>query len=142
MQTSEIDIDKLEAGPQLDALVAEEVFGRSVTRLYSYDKDAVVDAYFIDDPSKSGYGESVPHYSMDIAAAWLVVAKLSAEGRGIQVFINSVQGEEGVYIFDKPRAAVSIGAGYAPTVQLAICKAALKAVLGSQDVKKDVKPAG
>lgn len=68
-----MNIDSLLAGRELDALIAEKIFGFSDIREYA-------EGYF-------GKGEvfglfakqRIPDFSTDIAAAWLVVEKLKRE---------------------------------------------------------------
>lgn len=74
------DVDKLEAGPKLDALVAEKVMGWEVG---PHTADPLVARFKFrwKLPNDAGYGdEPPPEYSTDIAAAWEVVEKLCASG--------------------------------------------------------------
>lgn len=58
-----MNIDELKPGRELDALVAEKVFGVDVGDIY-YDSTMQEITNF-----------SIPHYSTDISAAWEVVEK-------------------------------------------------------------------
>lgn len=107
------EIDKLEVGFELDALVAEKIFNDTPPR---------------------GYG--VPDYSTDIAAAWEVVEKMASKGFDAEVMslssgLPSVDDNHRCYCeFQVPwRIGFNRLRAFAPTVPLAICRAALKAVL-------------
>lgn len=110
-----MDIDKLEAGRELDVLVADNVMG-------GYESKTIG---FILPPGKRlteahADFDKVPHYSTEIGAAWKVVEKV---GLWVGPFTP------GVYW-----SAVSIDdylnsrATKAASAPLAICRAALKAV--------------
>ena len=113
-----MDIDTMPAGREMDALVAEKVMGWDICWAVPY-KDGTKC------PLRSN-GEQVPHYSIDIAAAWGVVGKL-LKNRVLHV-CGSVKDGWDVWI---PEVAT----GAAPktskcdTFPLAICRAALKACL-------------
>jgi hypothetical protein len=108
-----MDIDKLEAGRKLDALVAEKI------------GLPLLDGNPTGNPMLGG-GDRI-RYSTDIAAAWRVIEKV------IEIF--------GDYGFDLHRINNGVflcGLGerdylqrvsaHAPTAPLAICRAALKAI--------------
>lgn len=117
----------MEPGRELDALVAEKVMGLEITKIangHMWFRDGVT------------LRSPIPHYSTDIAAAWLVVEKMSSDGwiHEITEHINDSQikcamfaNRSGHYesyerSWDDEQWAVS---GTAPH---AICLAALKAV--------------
>ena len=61
----------MDAGRELDALVAEKVMGC----------DPVKGMYYCTDPNHPNKcGEGIAHYSTDISAAWEVVEKLQNDG--------------------------------------------------------------
>jgi hypothetical protein len=113
---------------ELDALVAEKVFGwqRCEAQLHPTDNRMIRGVGYC--PPNWGTGERdvdvVPDYSTDIAAAWQVVEKM----RGVIVSINPpndahddewcVEWFDGVHTLDAACAA---------TAPLAICRAALNA---------------
>ena len=68
----------LPAGRELDALVAEKVFGLAVDRVQFATADTT--GYKSDD----GFRYPVPRYSRDIASAWGVVDKLTKDGYAFQ----------------------------------------------------------
>lgn len=84
----------MEAGRELDALIAERVMGLTVVRLLepvSIDRREAPDGLYAADADLAteieqhlgagGYGyAALPHYSTDIAAAWQVVEKMRADG--------------------------------------------------------------
>ena len=127
------EIDEMEAGPELDALVAEKVMGwysrqetfegtsffgnpRSITLAFWYTKN----------------GELLPlgatDFSTDIAAAWQVVEKLTVETtnfRLIRYAYNRVYACFSFTDWDEDITGEGNGEYSAP---LAICKAALKVI--------------
>lgn len=106
------DIDKMEAGPELDKLVNEKVFGIQLNEF--------------DDIT------SIKPYSTDIAAAWEVVEKL--KGDPIDSKIDWSWNPEISWLDGNRGWSVVLRGceGVAPTVQLAICRAALSAVESSK----------
>jgi len=111
----------LPAGRELDAIVAEKVMGMRVLR----HADGSI--------SEGGQGNErvrrdakIPMYSTSIAAAWEVVEKLLSGGRSIVMTcgIDSLP-TFFVRIGDDPGEFVAEN-----TAPLAICRAALKAVMG------------
>jgi hypothetical protein len=133
---NEDEIMKLEAGRELDALVAEKVMGWQW-----FDHTGYAIRYFRP-PNRFNYGaiaegkeinylESLPHYSTDIAAAWEVAEKLG-NWHGFDFLVIKAAGNDlwcaGWYEFYgddyETRAADE-----AETVPLAICRAALLAAM-------------
>jgi hypothetical protein len=142
-------IDELQAGPELDRLVAEEVMGWTI-----YDDggephrwlggDGLLTGWALDEWSDGYFDEYSPHYagdapalftphgvfrpSVDIAAAWLVFERMTE-----LIFCSSV-GNNG----NKHAAHIDCrfwneadgrrGISIARTAPLAICRAALKAI--------------
>ena len=88
---TEAEIDTLEAGPVLDALVAEKVFGLSLCEFRVTSEINGVQVIACkhsngDGSSLAGYpskcyepGLALHHYSRNIAPAWEVVEKVNAE---------------------------------------------------------------
>ena len=138
----------LEAGRELDALIAEKVFGFEVIevqevnpllaglrrglkgrKLNKTEMWECLETY-----KKLKNGKYLPHYSTDIAAAWQVVEKLRAdcvfanigpdpsEGGGYNCQFHWAEGHDE---FD-----IRLEDAAAPTAPLAICRAALKVVKG------------
>lgn len=113
----------LTAGPQMDALVAEQVmgWGRSKGGLYRPGGD----------PKNIRDYRDVPRYSTDIAAAWLVVEKLIADGWFPDVQFND-WGTESWHATLMRRTDDERADGYhgaqAASAPLAICRAALAAL--------------
>jgi Phage ABA sandwich domain len=114
------DIDKLEAGDELDVLIAEKVMGCKTRK-------GPAQWLYCDCPK--GYMEPWPHgnmgsdgsikdYSSDIAAAWEVVEKYKGWGSGFHIWT--------VNLFTEVKFMnTEVRANTAP---LAICRAALKAI--------------
>ena len=124
-----MDTDKLEAGRELDALIAECVMGKSVVETEECNG---IDNLWLA-PYRDEWDDApLPQYSVKIRAAWAVVEKLGynwnlyrdvgkcgddyeTSGDGLYRFIYSAPG--------MPMQGVT-----ASTAPLAICRAALKAV--------------
>ncbi len=119
-----MDIDKLEASPELDALVAEKVMGWKLGKLFPSSESQ----YWIDSGGEPTLYRTLNckdreitifQPSLDIACAWEVVEKLEMivgpGGEGWQAMEQ--------YDLDAPGFHAT-----APSAPLAICRAALKAV--------------
>lgn len=102
------DFDKLEAGPELDALVAERVMG--------IDLDGTK-------PHLPYRGVGCTPYSTDIAAAWEVLEELGDVTLGHQARVCNGQW----VCFVDTSGPFQGPSGAADTAPLAICRAALKA---------------
>lgn len=105
----------MKAGRELDALIAEKVFGKTV------DRSSHFDIYYDNGPS-------IPFYSTRIAGAWLVVEKLVADG--MQPIVNYLNGQ--ILAYDGWHCCIAKGyevyhSHGCETAPLAICLAALKA---------------
>lgn len=133
----------MDAGRELDALVAEHVMGwKRVDVPKDYDGQNAGVTLLPATPSSIGWDPKgayalwhfCPYYSTDIAAAWLVVEKLVNEGK---VFI--VKGD-GLRTGDYPLKWTVLCDNQprtdANTAPLAICLAALKAVSYQLDRKE------
>lgn len=109
-------IQGMKAGRELDALVVEKVFNKSITTTYGEDSVHTLDRL------KVGY--LIQNYSTDIAAAWEVVEKLKEKGISIYVkaFLDT-------YCVEAHSVGSSINKILADTAPEAICKAALLAIL-------------
>lgn len=113
-----MNIDEMQAGRELDALIAEKVMG-------------------LDAPTKrkpwwglmgSTGGLSVPHrYSVAISEAWQVVEKLVANGFDVSVWVGR-RDDQNFYTCQVDWGIKKMVAVTAYTAPLAICRAALKAV--------------
>jgi hypothetical protein len=131
-------IDALPAGRELDALVAERVMGLLVLPIPS---DHPHTNYCLAEPKDALGDVTLLAYSADIAAAWEVVEKVTADGvwecsvtyeqgyataygvKGWTVEISRLDGDN--------RRQYQALSGLCGTAPLAICHAALKAVLGN-----------
>src|SRR5262245_40649185 len=115
------DIDNLQAGRELDALIAERIFGDFPVHLG--------DAPYVQTPSPHNdmHYAPVESYSTDIAAAWLVVEKFNDYSTQLDSHGNG-------YTFHIYKDATSYN-GDAKTAPLAICRAALKAVSAQENTK-------
>lgn len=147
-----IDLDKLVAGPELDALVAEKVMGLRLDGVFPIqqheaggwdpldENDGIPLAGYQKKPTYRTCGDHpmppfeykhgstcrrvVPEYSIDIAAAWEVVEKVRAAR--FNLLLDMTWGHQGILAFARERIhEVKVEGGSVP---LAICRAALKAV--------------
>lgn len=106
-----MNIDELQAGRELDALIAEKVMEWTQCGFDEIGQEWTG----IPEGGQPGYHSVIPSYTTNIAAAWQVVEKL-----GMQC---------GFSIHEKEPFAMHNGISLvAETVPLAICRAALKAV--------------
>lgn len=124
MSVTPTEIDALEAGRELDALVAEKVMGWQVIET---DDCNGIDNYWL---SKDGqhvwllphdFEAALPSYSTDIAAAWAVVEKMVADGWDWKASPDGWAFTKGI------KVAFAAGTSDIRTTLL-ICRAALKAV--------------
>jgi len=120
----------MEAGKQLDALVAEKIFGYKVFR-----RDYVDGARFFFEDTDGAPTYLYMNYSTDIAAAWEVVEKLRELNNGsVLEFRLTWSGKEyGIpgfvfRIWESDLPHVDLLPFEAKTAPHAICLAALKAV--------------
>jgi hypothetical protein len=107
----QMDIDSLEAGPVLDALIMGKVFNEP--------------AY--------PHGYTTSPYSTDIAFAWEVVEEIRKMGFIIQFWIEGRDNRKyeciiETYDYNDEYGRGSRWVSYAPTAPLAICRAALKVI--------------
>lgn len=110
----------MEAGRELDALVAEKVMGFTVTDWPTGKELPLAGAMaFLSESQK----DRIPHYSTNIAAAWQVVEKLDLS----VIRLNNGRWSAGeAYAFENSYAEFRTTT-HADTAPLAICLAALKA---------------
>lgn len=133
---------KMNAGPDLDALIAEKIFGWSEIQSVKAIHGNQYQGYDPNDvPSQfTGYRPKrvVPQYSTDIAAAWKVVEKLNLfeEYSLSKSIVGQFPGENGKWKIETYEldSMGSLGEmshftfAEAETAPLAICLAALKAI--------------
>ena len=127
-----MDIDKMEAGKEMDALVAERVMGWKVDKESYSTWVAITDTYLffpLVGMTKGSWGNWTP--STDISAVWQVVEKMSETWE----FSLNYQDNKYKFLLWKPEWVTSnlyqareCKEGVSNTVPLAICRAALKAV--------------
>lgn len=123
----------MEAGRELDALIAERVMGLNPVKnsnpynmIFTRRRDWVDmdDYYYEGEDDGYHFVDEVPHYSTDIAAAWKVVEHMKADGWQCHMrgWVNSNDWQCG---FVHPGGQMSWNT--ADTAPLAICCAALRA---------------
>jgi hypothetical protein len=106
----------MEAGRELDALVATAVFGLTM--------EPGDDPFFMDE---YGWPESVPRYSTDIASAWLVVEEMNAADWQFLLRQNWCHRWFATFLKPEHPGDSKGWDASADTPQLAICLAALGA---------------
>lgn len=129
------EIDKMEAGRDMDALIAERVMGYTVTRVNG-------------EPYTEWHGHKAePYhlgaYSTDIAAAWQVVEKMREGFKFCCLDLHSDLHYSYTFSLTHYRAEDMHEqehnpdfVAHAPTAPLAICRAALKAHLALNEPQK------
>lgn len=138
-----MSVDEMQAGPELDQLVAERVMGWKrhvwaeravlVNTVYCTECGATENkgaekraSMFCHHPDSD-----IPNYSVDIVAAWVVVEELNSCGHPISIRLDwhgkIVSGDGYARIYLDNLSGEYTQGGTAP---LAICRAALKAILG------------
>ncbi len=126
---------------ELDAQVAMQVMGWTWFRVERHmltgrqyfralrkgnDSFSHFDAANMDEPVWENYGQSPPHYSTSISAAWLVVEEMNR--RGYSIDFCGDPNEPYRCWFQSGDDATTCGQGKADTAPLAICEAALEAL--------------
>jgi len=125
------EILAMPAGRDLDALIAENVMGWK-DRGIGYSFEDNINGYecvlYIDK-------DKLPHYSTDIAAAWQVIEwleKNTTEKYNSPSLFSVPHGWSMVLYEKRDNHAPAWLDAFAPTAPLAICRAALLAVMESQ----------
>lgn len=116
------EIDALEAGKPLDALIAEKVMGwewrdleAGLRVLIEPSAEHLLKAGVVIEVGRPPYlNDNLPAYSTDISPAWMVAVK---------TFMTIAPYHDGTY-----HAANGQVVAYGETAPLAICRAALKAI--------------
>lgn len=114
----------LDAGRELDALVAERVMGWTrlpITPEWTHERWR--------NPADQNVWLTTPHYSESIAAAWQVVERLQQEGFDVAVTVGGDWPKWNHLWFCRIGGIAEVEEA-APSVSLAICRAALAAVGG------------
>lgn len=129
------NIDAMEAGRDLDALVAESVMRLSKDDFLSI---CIVECHGTDDDTwcynchglVDEQDKIPPAYSTDIAAAWQVVERLNALRWYVVLLTGPVKAMPSVRLeqLQDSGMKVQVENTRAETISLAICRAALKAV--------------
>jgi len=129
-----MNIDKVSASREMDALIAEKVMGLEteliITALHGEEL-----LYFGEDRFLC----HVPHYSVNISAAWEVVEKWNEKSFHIMRFSHRSEGGSEMAVALESRwyrASFDASArvfSEAESAPLAICRAALKAVEGKEE---------
>jgi hypothetical protein len=120
----------MEAGRELDALIAEKVMGLKLYRheYYGLSGKLEPDGPFLNPQGLESVNREIPNYSKDIAAAWEVVKKI-VHPEVVSSFVFDLRVENWPRKF---KAKFSNGGGAYSAIEdsapLAICLAALKAV--------------
>lgn len=134
-----MNIDEMQAGREMDALVAEKVMGYVLSDISmpTYPKYKLFD---IDSGEFSGYSKVVPDYSTYLAAAWEVVKEMKKQGWSFRYSNNAYADTQHAAAFYKGLRGIGrdiLGGDYiyndnawdiANTECLVICRAALRVV--------------
>ena len=108
---------------EIDRLVSEKVMGLSVLPIYDDVPPRPITGYEIH--TAPGQYARLPHYSIDIAAAWEVVEKMKADGWAVNIYSgNGSQCWEAEFGHPSDRSQ-DAGSETSP-LPLAICLAALR----------------
>ena len=110
----------MKAGRELDALVAEKVMEwewRGLSHGWYHGEGRL----FLDE-------DELPHYSTQIADAWLVVEKLVGDGFYVDIGVQEDRAQVQLETLTDRSWTIRVGSTEAPTAPLAICLAALKVV--------------
>jgi hypothetical protein len=130
---TELEIMDLEAGRELDALIAEKVLGwHWVTGILAFDHPCLISperyeekAFYVKDTNSHGnYIGLFAKYSTEIAAAWELVKEM--ESRDIGFSFGSVIPNSDPIVYEAQFDLFEVAVEF--TEPLAICKAALFAV--------------
>jgi hypothetical protein len=123
-------IDKMEAGREMDALIAEKVMGLNVKPIFRPKNELKFMPGFVWHYEDTWEYPEIKDYSTEIAEAWEVVEKLKLWiWRDEQGNICSGKPEYDDY-YNKDRIDTAMKhSAIAETAPLAICRAALKAVI-------------
>jgi hypothetical protein len=149
------DVDSMQAGRELDEVIALDVMGWEHRTESWYDGEGVEGSRFIgpNGEERTAFGHynydleelDLPRYSTDIAAAWEVVERMNNKGwfsdlsirqsdsigeRYMCAFASSAQ-------YEPWNPASMAGYTWAGTMPLAICKAALRAVYEFRPFNQD-----
>ena len=111
-----MNVDEMEAGRKLDALVAEKVMGVKPEQVYCDISGRSISRYFdLEDRMR------IESYSTDIAAAWQVLERVA------ESWLPCVMHDGMMWVaeFD---SIIECHTAYADTAPLAICRCALKTV--------------
>lgn len=119
------DIYKMEAGKEIEKLIAELVFNLEIIQ----HDDGPNPPYYCYVDGDNWLAPSVEPYSRDIAAAWRVVEKfLSLNDEHVFHVFSPAELRKEWYAGCGIPGRDGAGHGYADTAQLAICRAALQAM--------------
>ena len=122
---------ELEAGLELDCLVAEKVMGWKLDFNDAHSQLIGIGAINRGNNDVTFFlPEAVPHFSTDIAEAWKVVEK-ALDYQSATTDIDTLTSKAILHRWELwfgERGSARYGVDYAPTAPLAICRAALMAV--------------
>ena len=125
---STVEVDTLEAGPELDALVAEHVLSWKRIEFNGQSTGLVYVNYELPINGERKTQADIPYISLNMGSAWLVVEAMQSKG-----FVFSLYGP-GHQVVGDPHWGCRFsdreftrGFDRSLTAPLAICRAALKA---------------
>lgn len=126
--------NELEAGPELDALIADKVMCMVPCENWFVQRYTELGPIWFGGAANCGHGAlhycypkgSPAKYSTNMEAAWTVLEKLSAD-KWRAIHIGNTDSGWNVQI-DRSERALDSACDSSPTAPLAICRAALKAI--------------
>jgi hypothetical protein len=135
-----LSIDEMPAGREMDLLIDRELFGKKNLRAYHkiftgrhIDSDRKLTPYQQSELDAGNYGPweqcPAPYYSTDIAAAWEVRKAIQLLGFDVVNVHTTPNNPYCQFIKSAGVDSIEQYIAYAETDALAICRAALKAVM-------------
>jgi len=119
----------MEAGVELDKLVAEEIMGECYHQYWKGDKDSIC---CVKCGESRFYHQHSQAYSIDISAAWQVVEEMSIKGYDLLLMEERETSSAGWFASFSPIGRKEPGYTKVKSAPEVICKAALLAKLGGE----------
>ena len=132
------NIDNMLAGAELDALIAEKVMGWDHVRKIEPRSSIYgpCSPYYIgrENITDGDFDEPVPHYSTYIGTAWQVVEKMQANKWWFDADWELGELPWAAFFVDRDSFGyIGVYGSNAESMPLAVCRAALKVVLGLRE---------
>lgn len=125
-----MNIDKMEAGPELDALAAKKVLGWYHDP--AWEDCAGFRSWWFDNPEFKGYALYLDEMSDNVAAAWILVEKLCGDSDRVIQFRAELAGspdrQYAKFVEFKDNVLIKVYGSSDANIATAICRASVKAV--------------